>query len=524
MKLRPHQIEAKDQILNNDLGIIHLPTGSGKTRILYGAIADDVIASNTCGVYVVVAPKLLLIEQLLKEARDQFLAKNIQVMYHVVGSGNIRTNTRESEYAEGLSPVELSRILSIQISSSTNMNDIEDMYKKSLVAYHGEPMPLIIISTYDSAKKIVHANLPHIKQVHYDEAHYLLRAENRGLLDINGVDFLKADKRIFYTATLKNTLSDIGVGMNNKSRFGEIIYFKSPAEIIATGDIVRPRLHVVDSMASVTAQNDLEADASAVIAAFNEHTTYIRTGAKMLVVTKGSAHLDDISTSSILADFHITHPALKIFDISSNYGARVNGIEVSRKEFLKQLNSLKDEDEAIIFHVRILTEGVDVTGITGVMFMTEPDAGLGDILQNIGRATRLHKKDRKSIHELLEFLPSETDKMLKPYAWVIVPSYGTLGPDLKQRLQDVVYSIRDYDFSPSQDVFINDTRGESPDPAIAGVNVLNTQSNILQDMILSITHELEQKDIADRLKMAEDYIRNEINVMDADELIDTFTI
>jgi hypothetical protein len=91
-------------------------------------------------------------------------------------------------------------------------------------------------------------------------------------------------------------------------------------------------------------------------------------------------------------------------------------------------------------------------------------------------------------------------------------------------LQDVVYSIRDYDFSPSQDVFINDTRGESPDPAIAGVNVLNTQSNILQDMILSITHELEQKDIADRLKMAEDYIRNEINVMDADELIDTFTI
>ena len=58
IELRPHQLEALDAMSDSDKGQIIVPTGGGKTMCM---IED---AKKVSGTIVVVAPRILLAEQL----------------------------------------------------------------------------------------------------------------------------------------------------------------------------------------------------------------------------------------------------------------------------------------------------------------------------------------------------------------------------------------------------------------------------------------------------------------------------
>ena len=66
MQLRPHQQDATDAMLVHEKGQVIIPTGGGKTMCM---IKDSLDYLNTCdaGVIVVVAPRILLAEQLSAE-------------------------------------------------------------------------------------------------------------------------------------------------------------------------------------------------------------------------------------------------------------------------------------------------------------------------------------------------------------------------------------------------------------------------------------------------------------------------
>ena len=231
-ELRIHQLEACDAIENNHEGIIHLPTGSGKTFIQATSIVRALEADK---VYVVLSPRILLTNQLYSEVKEILQLNNKDCQYLIVHSGRIEDN-EDMAWSDELTYRD--------VKSTTSSSVIVEDYERA----QRENIPLIIFGTYDSAERIVNANIP-VKMLMCDEAHYLVSEEFSWIRNENYTDGRKqfnADRKYYFTATLKETASDLGLGMNNSNEFGHIIYSKTPAELIQSGEILRPRMHLVN--------------------------------------------------------------------------------------------------------------------------------------------------------------------------------------------------------------------------------------------------------------------------------------
>jgi type I site-specific restriction endonuclease len=216
----------------------------------------------------------------------------------------------------------------------------------------------------------------------------------------------------------------------------------------------------------------------------------------MLIVTKGSEHLDKLVKSAEIQRLRRQRPNLTIFDISSKYEPRINGDVVNRNVFLSRLRNLKDYDEALILHIDILTEGIDIPGITGVMIMN--DLGPAKFLQTLGRATRLYPGDRVRLYKG-EMVPSDLDEFVKPYAWVIVPSYGEIGDDLRATIVEMVVNLRTFGFNPSEDVVTKLSRGSQLPEQIGTINQKDKRAATLVEFFDDIKHEIESAENADRI-------------------------
>ena len=87
MQLRPHQLEALDKMNTKRLGQVIVPTGGGKTMCM---IMDTVRQLKMYGTVVVVAPRILLAEQLYKEFMEIVDENLYDVSAMHVHSGKIK--------------------------------------------------------------------------------------------------------------------------------------------------------------------------------------------------------------------------------------------------------------------------------------------------------------------------------------------------------------------------------------------------------------------------------------------------
>lgn len=479
--LRPQQTEALEAIENNNRGIINLPTGTGKTLIQSRAIANDVKkAVKRCGVYVILSPRILLSNQILEEVQRDLTLNSVDAHYHVVHSGKDDYDRNTLALLRSLGK---DAVTYRQIKSGTSSKDIIEQYNSA----RKDKVPLIISSTYHSFGRVIASKIP-ITVIHCDEAHYLVTDSFEW---ISALDNLRA---YFYTATTRETPSkEDGIGMNNEERFGKIIAQKTPLEMIEAGEMVRPRLHLVDMQDQ---PQDDSGDALAIVEAFKEHKSLCNVGAKLLVVAKGQEHIQNLMNSKVFAQLRRTRPNLKMFDITSEYGARVNGIKVSRDIFFKELRNMTDSDDAIIVHYDILTEGIDVPGITGVMLFNSMKKS--KFLQTNGRASRLHSIDRARLYSG-EITPSQLDEMVKKYSYVIVPVYGSLGDDLKANVRDIITELRSYGFKPSEDIVIKQKRGKQLPVSFELTTSPTKAAKDFFDFATTVIHDLEDEEKADLL-------------------------
>lgn len=503
MKARQHQLEAVQAINTYNEGIIHLPTGTGKSFIQQMAITGNL--NNN--VFVILSPRILLTNQLYATIKNQLLINSKDCHYLIVHSGKPEDKS-DFKWSENLPYRE--------VQATTSQSIIIEEYNKA----QRENVPLIIFGTYDSCERIVNANIP-VYMLLCDEAHYLVSEEFQWIRYENHTDNRKqfnAERKYYFTATTKETISDTGLGMNNSEEYGPIIYSKTPLEMVVAGEILRPRLHLVDVSDYNTDDNELDSDVHSIIESFTEHRIHCKVGAKLLIVTKGSKHLNDIVNHPRMLEELETRPNLTIFDISSEHKPRINCIVVKRNEFLNRLQSLTDADEAIILHVNILTEGIDVPGITGVMIMN--NLKLAKFLQTLGRATRLHSKDREKLYSG-NLTYNELNRFIKPYAWIIIPVYGVIGNDLRDTISEIVYSLRSYGFNATEDCVIKQSKGKAIPVPLDQLNELDTRGILYRDAILDIVHDVEEKEVADRLVL-EDFRNKELlKSMTIDELINT---
>ena len=465
-KLYPYQLSAVEATDKNEKGIVCMPTGTGKTFVQAAVIAKEILKNKgKFGVYVINAPRIMLSYQLLKEVYSFLTYSNIDARYMSVHSGgNIDIQDLEVIRIDANNN-EGTNISFAEIESGTSPNLISEFTEK---AKKGN-IPVIFLSTYNSADRISDAISDEINIVMNDESQYLVQEQFHDIIKI-----LNSKRCYFFTATTIHTPSDKGRGMNNKESYGEIIYNMTPREAIDKGKMVRPRMHFVIPPDGITYnKDDFESSLGKIIGeTFAQHNYAIGqfSKPKMLVSVKGVGDIKKFFSSREYKG--LTKTGVKVYAVASDdvVGNNINGEKVNRREFLEKMkeDGKNPTQEMIILHYDILSEGIDVPGITGIMPLRT--LGKAKFLQTFGRAARLEIDDREGV-ESGDIKPDELDKFNKPYAWVIVPTIVHEEADSKEHIGNLITELRDFDFNPSEDIISTNTKNGLP--TVDGPEALN---------------------------------------------------
>jgi hypothetical protein len=214
--------------------------------------------------------------------------------------------------------------------------------------------------------------------------------------------------------------------MNNIEIFGEVLVEVAPRKMIQKGEIVPPKLHII--------QTDTEGDfenhtmlVRTVITGYEQHKNLVKRessdadsiGAKLLITTTGNLEMFELH-NDIGFQTYCRENKIKIFAFSSSEGVFYNFDKVNRSLALDEMGKMSDEEDAIMIHIDILTEGIDLPSVTGVMPFRELNTV--KLLQTIGRGSRLLKGDRTRLYSG-ELAPMDWQGYVKPCVWVILPEH-----------------------------------------------------------------------------------------------------
>ena len=396
--LRPHQQDATSAIraaieagVGQAVGRIVAPTGSGKTFIEASALLYQMQHNSVSRIHLVLAPRIVLCNQLLAEYRKFCGNRAFRAMAFHSGTVDGDDTTAWKE------------------SNTTSVSEIVIVHDNAIKGNQD----LVVFGTYHSCHKLQGIEFDTLIA---DESQYCV-SENFN----DAIRSLTANVRLFFTATERHTASNKGRGLNNEEVYGKLLYTIPPSELIRLGMIVPPRLHI---MHAVTEDERLTVvDEIVQLAVAQDGLTRPVAGmSKILFAMKGTEDVQTVCDN--LPRLRAALPDHDIFTITSKGGARINGVEVRRNQFLKEL---KTRTNCLIFHYDILSEGIDVDGITGVCIMR--NMVLSKLLQTIGRAIRILK----------------SAPHLKQWAWVSVAALNG-NEDDKARVVQYVNAIRDGGF------------------------------------------------------------------------------
>ncbi|MBD3260252.1 MAG: DEAD/DEAH box helicase [Candidatus Altiarchaeales archaeon] len=437
---RAHQNTAIDAILSHDNGQVSIPTGTGKTRIQIHTHVYDMLRkseNNEIGVYVIGAHRLLLCKQLMDELQDLCFSNGVRTNVLYVGSARHDDKVVYDEYFnEGVNTN------TFEMVYTTQRNEVEEFWKKT----QAQGRHLIVVSTYHSFNGL--SAIESIDICTYDEAHTTISEDfTNNILAV--MPHIK--RNYFFTATRKVNGED--GGMNNTEMYGEVICDISPREMIKAGEITMPRIHVLHlddtrvPKGMVVSDKNERMLVKTVIEGFTEHKERVKAdsadpntvGAKLLVSCKGSDELATVQNSPYFQEW-CSQNNVHVFSYSTRFGSWNNFKEdVNRNRVYDSMCALKDEDDAILLHIDILAEGIDLPSLTGVMLLRH--LNVSKLLQTLGRALRLMKTDRKRLYEGT-IKPDERDKYVKPFAYMLLPMHfegmEASAEEMKRTIQTVV--------------------------------------------------------------------------------------
>jgi len=453
IQLRPHQQQAFDNVINeinngegSAIGRIVMPTGAGKTFVEAALIDYQRTENSKTRIHLVLAPRILLANQLIGEFR-KFSGLNYRVIaFH---SGHYEPEDETIRWKE---------------ANTTRVSDVEDAYKAAVQC----DQDLVVFSTYHSCEKLAGIDFDTMIA---DESQYCV-TENFN----DSIKKLSARVKMFFTATERFTASNNGRGLNNESIYGKRLYYISPAELIRLMLIVPPRMHIMYG----ETKSEEASIVHEVCEMAKEQDALTRPDlgfSKILFAMKGT---DDVKTvEDNIAKMRVALPEHDIFTITSKTGAKINGVKIRREQFIEELKNRKN---CLIFHYDILSEGIDVDGITGVCLMR--NLGLAKLLQTIGRAVRTYKPAPE----------------LKKQAWISVAVING-DEDDKERVKSYVNAIRDggHDIS-AEDVVETGIARHAADEEQVDDAYAKPKSNFSNLFIEQVFHEIEEEEFWDDIK------------------------
>ena len=378
ISLRPHQQRILDRMLAYDKGQVIVPTGGGKTltMIVDTQRRHNVINNGTTTV--VVAPRILLAEQLCSEFMEIVDTAHTHVMHVHSGETHYFSTTKSEKIA-----------LFNNVARTAGEN-------------------VIIFTTYHSLHRVVDADIE-VNTIYFDEAH---NSVQRHFFPATEFFAENADRCYFYTATPKHSLTPKKPGMN-WSVYGQVIANVPAPELVEQGYILPPKV-VIKKLDIIKGRKVMYAeDSDNLLETIDDNKID-----KTLICARTTKQIVGLISQS---DFcvQLYRRGYSWMTITSKTGAIIDGKKVDREEFFNTLNTWgKDPSKKFVcIHHSILSEGINVKGLEAVIFMRNMDY-IG-ISQSIGRVIRLGAES-------------------KTFGLVCVPTYDSVGISTARKVQAVV--------------------------------------------------------------------------------------
>ena len=375
--LRPHQKKAVNAMWDNSKGQVIIPTGGGKTICMIDDVMTNIKMINRGQTFVVVAPRILLAEQLCKEFLELIDTTHTHVMH--VHSGDV-------EYFHTTKPEQIHLFANTARTAGENV---------------------IIFTTYHSLHRIQEADIE-VNNIYFDEAH---NSVQRNFFPATEFFSNESDRCYFFTATPKHSVSIFKPGMNDTAVYGNVICNVPAPQLVEEGYILPPKV-VVQQLP----QGDFkQSDDKNLLDTIDANSLN-----KILIAARSTKQIVRLVSQS---DFclQLQQRGYNWMYITSKTGAIINGKKVSREQFFKTLNQWgQDDTRFVIMHHSILSEGINVKGLEAVLFMRNMDY-IG-ISQSIGRVIRLGGAE-------------------KTFGLVCVPVYDKVGISTARSVQAVVDTV-----------------------------------------------------------------------------------
>ena len=382
LTLRPHQQRITDRMLAYNKGQIIVPTGGGKTLTMIMDAQSSMNSIDNGVTTVVVAPRILLAEQLCSEFMEVIDPDNSDPYLHVM-----HVHSGETHY-----------------TSTTNADKI-NVYA-NCARNMGENC--IIFTTYNSLHRIMEADIE-VNNIYFDEAHNSVK---KNFFPATEYFAENADRCYFYTATPKHSLTPKKPGMN-WSVYGQVLANIPAPELVEGGYILPPKV-VVKKLDLIKGRKVMYAeDCDNLLETIDDNNID-----KTLICARTTKQIMGLISQS---DFcmQLADRGYSWMTITSKTGAIIDGKKVNREEFFNTLNTWgKDGTKKfVVIHHSILSEGINVSGLEAVIFMRNMDY-IG-ISQSIGRVIRLGSTE-------------------KTFGLVCIPTYDTVGISTAKKVQAVV--------------------------------------------------------------------------------------
>ena len=382
MQLRPHQQDALDSMLAFDKGQIVIPTGGGKTPVMFHDLIVNCQYIDNGMTTVVVAPRILLAEQLCSEFLEHIDTTNTHILH--VHSG-------ETHHFSTTNPSKINLFVNTARTAGENV---------------------IIFTTYHSLHRLQQADVE-VNTIYFDEAH---NSVQRNFFPATEHFSAVADRCYFFTATPKHSLTVSKPGMNDPEVYGPVICNVPAPKLVEEGYILPPKVVVKQLDMVQDKQMIADRDSQNLLDTIDENSLD-----KILICARSTKQIVKLLAES---DFRkeLSERGYSVMYITSKTGAIIDGQKVNREVFFDTLNAWgKDSNKKfVVLHHSILSEGINVSGLEAVLFMRNMDY-IG-ISQSIGRVIRLGGAQ-------------------KTFGLVCVPVYDKVGISTAKSVQAVVDTV-----------------------------------------------------------------------------------
>ena len=380
--LRPHQQRITDRMLAYNKGQIIVPTGGGKTLTMIMDAQSSMNSIDNGVTTVVVAPRILLAEQLCSEFMEVIDPDNSDPYLHVMHVHSGETHHVSTTKAEKIH---------LYANCARTMGE-----------------NCIIFTTYNSLHRIMEADIE-VNNIYFDEAHNSVK---KNFFPATEFFLENADRAYCYTATPKHSLTPKKPGMN-WSVYGQVLANIPAPELVDGGYILPPKV-VVKQLPLIKGRKVMYADdCDNLIETIDDNNID-----KTLICARTTKQIINLLTHSDFCS-KLYQRGYSWMTITSKTGAIIDGKKVDREEFFNTLNTWGKESgkKFVVIHHSILSEGINVSGLESVIFMRNMD--FISISQSIGRVIRLGSTE-------------------KTFGLVCIPTYDTVGISTAKKVQAVV--------------------------------------------------------------------------------------